>query len=270
MRLALLLLLLATSMAAAAPHGGFVDDLDCSACHTAEGWDLAASANSSGFDHDRTGFPLRGSHVQSTCSGCHTPKGKPATTCEGCHRDPHQGRNDGTCAECHTAVAWSDTRALDLHRRTRMPLTGRHALIDCTACHKRQTERTYSDTPTDCYSCHRDAYRNADPQIHHLGDKSGPFTRECAQCHRTSAWTPAYAVPMMTSARTADHDAWFALSTGSHRSLACSSCHVDSRRTAAVRCDACHTSVTLKTQHRQPVATSASGCLRCHPRGAPR
>jgi hypothetical protein len=158
-------------------HGGFVEDLDCSACHTSEGWGLASTAGSSGFDHDRTGFPLRGSHVQTTCSGCHTAKGKPATMCEGCHRDPHQGRNEGTCAECHTAVAWTDTKTLDQHRRTRMPLTGRHATVDCAACHKRQNERTYSDTPTDCYSCHRDDYRKANPQIHHLGDNNGPFTR---------------------------------------------------------------------------------------------
>ena len=254
-------------------HGGFVDDLDCSACHTSDGWGLAATAGKSGFDHDRTGFPLRGSHVQTTCSGCHTEKGKPATTCEGCHRDPHQGRNDGTCAECHTAVAWSDTNTLDQHRRTRMPLTGAHATVDCAACHKRQAERVYSDTPSDCYSCHRDDYRNASPQIHHLGEQNGPFTRECATCHQTTAWRPAYSVAtssLMMRTTTASHDTVFTLSTGSHKALECSSCHIDLRRAQAVRCDACHTSVTLRRQHSRPVAANAAGCLRCHPRGAAR
>lgn len=253
-------------------HGGFVEDLDCSACHTSDGWGLAATAGKSGFDHDRTGFPLRGSHIQTTCSGCHTAKGKPATTCEGCHRDPHEGRNDGTCAECHTAVAWSDTKTLDQHRRTRMPLTGAHASVDCAACHKRQAERVYSDTPSDCYSCHREDYRKVNPQIHHLGDQNGPFTRECGTCHQTTAWKPAYAVPTMMARTlsTADHDAVFALSTGSHKAFECSSCHVDSRRAKAVRCDGCHTSVMLRTEHARPVAAVASGCLRCHPRGAPR
>ena len=173
-------------------HGGFVDDMDCSACHTEAGWGLAASAGKSGFDHDRTGFPLRGAHVQATCGRCHTGTAKPATTCEGCHRDPHAGRHDGTCAECHTAVAWSDTASLEQHRRTRMPLTGRHAVLDCSACHRRQGERAFRDTPTDCYGCHRAEYR-ADPnQIHHRTDGSGPFSRECGTCHRTSSWTPCF------------------------------------------------------------------------------
>ena len=184
------------------------------------------------------------------------PRASRQRPCEGCHRDPHAGRNDGTCAECHTAVAWSDTRTLDQHRRTRMPLTGRHATVDCAACHKRQSERTYSDTPTDCYSCHRDDYRNADPQIHHLGENNGPFTRECGACHRTSGWKPAFAVPtarVASALSSADHDAFFTLSTGSHRALDCASCHVDARRTKSVRCDACHTSATLRSQHAQPV-----------------
>lgn len=256
-----------------AAHGGFVDDMDCSACHTEAGWQLAQSAGASGFDHDRTGFPLRGAHAQRSCSGCHTAKGKPATTCDGCHRDPHQGRHDGTCAECHTAVAWSDTNTLAQHRRTRMPLTGRHAVLDCSACHKRQGERAFSDTPTDCYSCHRAEYR-ADPnQIHHQADGAGQFSRACGTCHRTSSWTPAYTIPntsRTTMALGGQHDAVFVLSTGSHRSAACSACHVDVRRARLVRCDGCHLASTVRAQHRTPVSRAASACLRCHPRGAAR
>jgi hypothetical protein len=255
-------------------HGGFVDDLDCSACHTSDGWGLAATAGKSGFDHDRTGFPLRGSHVQTTCSGCHTEKGKPATTCEGCHRDPHQGRNDGTCAECHTAVAWSDTSTLDQHRRTRMPLTGRHAALDCTACHRRSGERAFSDTPSDCYACHRAQYHAAALHpVHDGSEGSAPFSRECSQCHRTSAWTPAVVDPstqLRAQARTGQHDAWFVLSTGSHRAAACDACHSDARRTRLVRCDGCHDGSALRMQHRAPVARSVAACLGCHPRGASR
>lgn len=254
-------------------HGGFVDDMDCSACHTEAGWGLASSAGASGFDHDRTGFPLRGVHRQAGCGRCHTGQAKPATTCEGCHRDPHHGRHDGTCAECHTAVAWSDTSTLEQHRRTRMPLTGRHALVDCSACHKRQGERAFGDTPTDCYSCHRAEYR-ADPnQIHHEADGSGQFSRECGTCHRTSSWSPAFTIPntsRTTMAIGGRHDAVFVLSTGSHRAAECSACHVDTRRTRLVRCDGCHLDSTLRAQHRSPVSRAASACLGCHPRGAGR
>jgi hypothetical protein len=254
-------------------HGGFIDDLDCSACHTSSGWQLAPAAGASGFDHDRTGFALRGAHVQVRCAGCHTGGAKPATSCEGCHRDPHQGRHDAACAECHTATAWSDTAALDQHRRTRMPLTGRHAVIDCTACHRRTGERAFSDVPADCYSCHRAEYHAI--KIHPVHDGSAgsaPFSRDCGQCHRTSGWEPAIANPgaLGTALRAADHDAWFVVSTGSHRTADCAACHVDRRRTQAVRCDGCHQDTALRVQHRAQVARSAGACLACHPRGAAR
>jgi hypothetical protein len=257
-------------------HGGFVDDMDCSACHTTAGWRLSTTAGTSGFDHDRTGFPLRGAHTQTTCTRCHTGGAPPATTCEGCHRDPHQGRLDETCAECHTATAWSDTSTLEQHRRTRMPLTGRHAVIDCAACHKRQAGRTFSDLPADCYACHRAEYHRSDVHPAHDGAAGSPqFSRDCGRCHQTIAWSPAFADPdslaRKSIARTGDHDAWFVLSSGSHRSAACASCHADARRTKLVRCDGCHIDSELRRQHRgTPQSRSASACLRCHPRGAAR
>jgi len=264
-------------------HAGFVDDLDCSACHTADGWQLAASAGASGFDHDRTGFALRGAHVQVRCTGCHVPRsaqsaqagpGKPASSCDGCHRDPHHGRNDGTCAECHRATAWSDTSALEQHRRTRMPLTGRHAMIDCTACHRRSGERATSDVPVDCYACHRSEFHTITVHPVHDGSAGGtPFSRDCGLCHRTSGWVPAIANPdalAATAARVAGHDARFVLTTGSHRAVGCAACHVDPRRTQLVRCDGCHQATALRAQHRMPVSRSAVACLGCHPRGAAR
>ena len=261
----------------ATTHGGFVDDMDCSACHTTSGWQLAATAGKSGFDHDRTGFPLRAAHAQSPCGRCHTGKAKPATTCEGCHRDPHQGRNEGACAECHTSTAWQDTNTLEQHRRTRMPLTGRHATLDCSACHKRQSERVFSDTPSDCYACHRARYH--DTKVHPIHDGSAgtpAFSRNCGQCHTTIAWAPAVTDPnslvtrTTTMALTGEHDPYFVLTTGSHRTAACAACHTDPRRTQLVRCDGCHQDLALRQQHRTAIARTATACLRCHPRGAAR
>ena len=257
-------------------HGGFVADMDCSACHTEEGWQLAQQAGASGFDHDRTGFPLRGSHVQTQCSGCHTGVTKPSTSCDGCHHDPHQGRHSEPCAECHQATAWSDTSMLDQHRRTRMPLTGRHALVDCADCHKRQQERVFSDTPSDCYACHRASYH--DPNIHPTHDGTtghAAFDRNCALCHNTTGWSPATVNPSQVVMRTQippQHDMSFVLSTGSHRATAteCASCHVDVRRPRLVRCDGCHSTMQVRAQHRQPVARAATSCLRCHVRGSAR
>lgn len=256
-----------------AAHDGFVDDLDCSACHTPDGWQLARTAGASGFDHRRTGFPLRGEHVQIPCTGCHTGQGKPRASCDSCHRDPHRGRNDGMCAECHTATAWSDTNTLEWHRRTRMPLTGRHAVIDCAACHRRSGAGALRDVPADCYACHRAEYHASSLHPVHDGSSgSAPFSRHCGQCHRTSGWSPAIAAPRVLSGAIArlDHEAVFALTTGSHRAAACTACHPDPRRARLVRCDGCHPDTALRAQHRAPVSRSAAACLGCHPRGVAR
>jgi hypothetical protein len=270
--------------AKAAGHGGLVDDLDCSACHTPEGWKLSSAAGVSGFDHDRTGFPLRGAHVQRPCGDCHAGQPKPVTVCAGCHPDPHDGRVQGACQECHTATAWSDTGALARHRRTRMPLTGRHAQIDCVACHTRQGERTWSAAPVACWSCHAADYLSPATHPTHVADPADPgrqaFSRDCSRCHRTSGWSPAVFDPTILGrslsggvgarAGSPDHDVWFLLSSGPHRTADCASCHVDGRRMTRVRCDGCHRDAELRASHRRMPVRGTAGCLRCHPRGRAR
>jgi hypothetical protein len=285
MRLALVLVILAAGTAAAAPgslamrpkaddHGGLVSNMDCTACHTSEGWNIGARADGSGFDHDRTGFPLRGAHTQATCAKCHSSDKAPAATCESCHRDPHQGRQGRECAECHTASAWADTNTLDQHRRTRMPLTGRHATVDCVDCHKRQSERGWSDVPTSCYACHQAEFHRSDVHPTHDGSTgSAMFSRDCALCHQTSAWSPAITNPatLPGTISRSDHSGYFVLTSGSHRATDCTGCHADPRRMQLVRCDGCHQDVVLRSQHRgASSARTATACLSCHPRGAAR
>jgi hypothetical protein len=261
---------------AAAPsdaHGGITGDLDCNACHTTESWKLTTGAGASGFDHDRTGFKLRATHQRTTCTSCHRGK-RPPETCDGCHKDPHQGRMDGQCYECHTAVAWSDTNALEQHRRTRMPLTGQHAITDCVECHKRQQERTWSDVPIDCYACHQTAYHATTTHPVHDG-RTGEklYPRDCGQCHNPTTWSLAFASSTTVLSRLQQeraHEPYFSLTIGSHRGLDCNSCHVNLSQARAVRCDACHDDITLRTQHRARMTPDAASCLRCHPRGVRR
>lgn len=270
-------------VAKVATHDDFIKDMDCSGCHTTDGWRLSATAGASGFDHDRTGFPLRAAHAQASCGGCHTNRVKPPRSCESCHKDPHAGRMDGACFECHTTTTWADTATLEQHRRTRMPLTGKHALIECTACHKRQSERTYTDLPVDCYACHRAEYHLTTTHPNHDGSadpNSTPFSRNCAECHQTIAWKPAFVNPAMlpgvgamtaAAARRGDHDGSFVLSSGRHRDAECAACHADPRRPRVVRCDGCHQDIELRRQHpNAAVPRAAVACLRCHPRGAAR
>ena len=274
---ALLILLLTCSLAYADAHDGLTAGLDCSACHTSESWKLAGNAGKSGFDHDKTGFPLRGKHRQTGCQECHNGAKPTETpeTCVGCHRDPHEGRMDGQCYECHTAVAWTDVRQLEQHRRTRMPLTGKHAIIECNACHKRQAERTFSDLPTDCYGCHAADYHSPATHPNHDGtDASGtmtPFPRTCGMCHSTITFAQAFTDPSTVMPRVQQalkHDVSFTISSGVHRTASCADCHVDRRRPRAVRCDGCH--ADARSKHTKPIAMVASACLSCHPRGTRR
>lgn len=257
---------------AVARHGDLFAELDCSACHDQDTWRLTDGPRGTAFDHDRTGFPLRAAHTRAACSGCHLGGGKPATTCEGCHRDPHQRRHGAPCAECHTATAWQDTRALEQHRRTRMPLTGRHATVDCSGCHVRNDERRYAATPTDCFACHRADYRRAAvPHKHDGSEGPAPFPRRCSECHSTVAWSPAFVAPgAITGALASASHVVFPLTAASHRTAECSACHLDRSRPQRVRCDTCHDAATVRSQHAAPVAASASACLACHPRGARR
>ena len=167
-----LVALIGTAVAAPTPtklamrkpvHGGFVDDMDCSACHTTGGWKLSSTAGASGFDHDRTGFPLRGGHEPRACGDCHRGQGRPATTCEGCHRDPHQGQfargaGGSACERCHTTDNLKASR-FDHGRDAAWHLDGAHARVACAACHRPETRNgatfiRYKPLPTTCSGCH--------------------------------------------------------------------------------------------------------------------
>jgi len=69
---------------AAGDHGAITEGMDCSACHTSDGWKLASGAGE-GFDHSRTGFPLLGGHRATACTACHDGRTDLPTACVGCH-----------------------------------------------------------------------------------------------------------------------------------------------------------------------------------------
>ena len=257
-------------------HGSITDGVDCIACHTTEGWSLLGGGRAGrGFDHARTGFPLTARHRGAACGQCHRSGEETRRACVSCHEDEHQGRLGRSCDRCHSARGWSDTRPLELHRATRLPLTGMHALADCTQCHVRTGEREWSAPPAECVSCHAD---DAAIDVHpdHLG-RSGapPFPRDCALCHRPSGWSPAIVdpatLPLVESlVAPPDHEARFRISSGSHRGLSCDGCHVEPESPRRIECVGCHAHdrTRLAASHRgTPIATDGAGCLHCHPGG---
>ena len=267
----------------AAARGGksITADLDCVACHSVRGFRQLAGAGpavtAAGFDHAGTGFPLTGGHRATACTSCHHGP-PPPRACAGCHRDAHEGRLGDACSDCHGSTSFRDVRALERHRRTRLPLTGMHALLECSACHQRRDGRSFSGVPADCVACHEDEYRG---EIHprHDGTTGSPaFPRACGQCHRASSWSPAYFVPgTLTRALGAppEHELRFPIRTGRHRGLACASCHPQPERPRRVACTGCHAHAPdrLRAAHARvtgAVLGAARACLGCHPAGASR
>jgi hypothetical protein len=264
----------------------FTDVIPCGACHTTKAWrSQGASGEKAQFDHSTTGFPLTGAHVHVACVDCHNAAVAIKRACVSCHLsdDIHRGRLLQSCDTCHSPAGWRVTQPLDIHRRTRFPLTGMHVLADCSECHRRASENRWTEAPIDCFACHEKDYRRPDIQPVHVGTATTPpFPRDCSLCHRSIAWVPAAAIGSASSplgrvasplrAAPPGHDLRFPIGFGVHRTATCDDCHASPVAPRAVRCIGCHAHdpVRLMQQHRQPIATDGASCLTCHPGGTRR
>jgi hypothetical protein len=196
----------------------------CESCHDVSGF---RPARYSVEDHSKTSFPLEGAHLAVACDQCHEPRtagtGKAAAPlrfaharCADCHKDPHRGEvarfvAAGGCESCHVVDSWRAT-AFD-HARASYPLTGRHAQVTCTPCHRRPEPGgstpvlRFAGTTASCEGCHRDPHR-------------GQFARgggvSCERCHTTA--------DLKASRFDHSRDAAYPLD-GAHATLACSACH---------------------------------------------
>ncbi len=235
-------LLVAPASAAAAPQGGAVFE-KCDMCHVSTDWHtMRGGAN--GFDHDPTGFPLRGSHRSAACGDCHTERPLRDGDCNGCHTDPHRGENRGGCDECHGTYGWDIPQARADHRRLRLPLVGRHAGVPCADCHPNDTGNEFRAVPDDCGSCHM--AEALAPSVHppHTG-----FSSDCASCHTAYGWRPARVA----------HARFWPL-TGVHSTTDCSGCHENGRYAATpTDCYSCHTA-DFTRGHRPGDSTRCEDC----------
>lgn len=227
------------------------------------------------FDHREAGWPLEGAHRRLGCRTCHQPKlqrsGAMAlahrkdpthswlgleTSCASCHDDPHQRQLGSDCARCHDVMAWKPASAFD-HARTRYPLTGRHAEVDCARCHlapsltlehdaKGQPVPKYKPLAfRECSSCHQDPHRDR-------------FGAACATCHRTTGWLEVNEAGF-------DHGRTRYPLLGRHRAVSCAACHDPKRawgkRPAFERCDGCHADAHAG---KALLAGAAADCAACH------
>ena len=102
------LLLLPVQLWAQSPHGDNFN-IKCEVCHSPEGWQLVEHSK---FDHDTTGFALKGTHESVACRQCHVSLvfSQAPTNCNACHNDIHENTVGQDCDECHNTTTWGRNR----------------------------------------------------------------------------------------------------------------------------------------------------------------
>ena len=280
---------LARRLRARRGYHGRLTERDCGACHREHiGVDAdIVRLDTASFQHDRTGFPLRGAHAAAGCRACHRAERVVAadvrsyaptpgylaetflglaTSCAACHEaeSPHEPAIDRQpCERCHGQADWRRVEGFD-HARTEYPLTGAHARLECASCHRRGDRLQLADLPhAGCADCHRDPH-------------AGRFGAGCAGCHQTTSWQR---VPAAQVAARFDHARTRFPLRGAHARAACAACHerADARRAGirisfrpgsgaatfpspvATACGSCHTDY-----HGGQLGAGGAACERCH------
>lgn len=258
--------------------------MDCHADHKGADFNMLSTAFDK-YDHSSAGFSLVWHQLDYDahlidCYDCHQVKDNFETSldsCVDCHDAhapdfiiDHMEDFGSNCLDCHDGL----DRMTDFdHASTSFPLEGQHSELSCAACHSNEKMNVYlsmpggssfgdrppdvfQGTPRECSLCH------AEPDLH-----AGLFSDDCAECHGTSGWKPAF-----LDGTAFDHDQGTRFSLVLHSadydggSISCAGCHQESFNDADTQlCVACHTRgeqvVGFMDQH---VAQFGYGCLDCH------
>jgi hypothetical protein len=229
---------------------------DCRRCHTPHSWIVTNITDI----HRQGRFPLLGAHFMAECATCHPSASmlryEPiGIECSDCHMADYQAAKDPDhvagnlsleCTDCHSMTSYTWGSGGFNHQF--FPLTGGHNIQDCSQCH---TPGDFTNTPTDCYTCHQADYLSTLNPNH----SSAGFSTECLTCHSTApGWSPA----------TFDHT-FFPLTLG-HASVGCEQCHDPSDyANISTDCYLCHQedfSGTTDPDHQ--AGLFPVNCLECH------
>jgi hypothetical protein len=178
----ILLALAFSRVSAQQPHGEEFK-ISCDACHTSESWTVITDSVS--FNHDTTRFLLDGQHGVIDCRQCHTTLefARAESNCTSCHLDIHQQSVGDQCSRCHDSNSWIVSNITEVHRQVSFPLQGAHAVAECAACHKSDTDLRFEPIGTDCFGCHQADFAATTNPDH---TKAG-FSTSCIECHKVNA-----------------------------------------------------------------------------------
>jgi hypothetical protein len=236
------------------PHNGKLG-ADCRKCHTETSFSAIKSI--SGFDHNKTNFPLEGRHTAVECKACHK-KGLTASLshakCTDCHSDYHKGQFSGKpeladCSACHSTKGFgSFTFTIDQHNQSSFPLRGAHSALPCFECHRKQDSWSFRQIGADCRDCHVNIHKGFIDTKYYPGEN-------CKACHNETAWNDVLF----------DHTRTTFTLTGKHTGAECRDCHRKPGGTEYVltftgtssACSSCHDDI-----HQGQFAEAA--CTGCH------
>lgn len=251
----------------------------CSTCHNQDKWAIT------NFNHQVTGYPLKGKHFETQCSDCHTQKAKQNVLtknqsfrftglrkdCLSCHQDYHVFKgfknkhfgNLNNCQSCHDESKWSITKNFSHNQHTRYNIDGEHLKLNCLECHvkKDKSNRILASqykwphlTQDTCLTCHKSPHRNQfSPAL---------LKKACTDCHVTSGWYD------MKDGKKFDHSKTRFPITGAHASISCTDCHgPQGKQTFKFKsvdlkfCIDCHQNIH-KNQFSKSINTNS--CSTCH------
>jgi hypothetical protein len=225
--------------------------VDCKECHTSGGWDIDMTKFN--YNHDSTGFVLKGVHQNVDCILCHKTLvfNEARSTCVSCHTDVHSMSVGNDCARCHTAASWLVDNIPELHEQNGFALAGAHTVLSCADCHKSETTLRWDRIGNDCISCHRKNHESARQPNHTLSN----FSLDCINCHdpNSKVWG------------TDNFHSQFPLTLG-HEIDDCKACHTSNDYAAASsECVTCHRKNfdnAVKPNH--AASGYSTNCVECH------
>lgn len=232
------------------PHNGTATlagkSADCEKCHSVSGFSPSTFTVD---QHQNTKYALEGKHAAVKCTACHRKDSstsaktkwgragviiRPAfLRCLDCHADDHGGQlasrpGHGECGDCHRVAGWKPSNFdRSAHAKLKLALDGRHADIECRACHGADRKSLpalprvslgkanflFRVTEIECTACHVDPHKGRFAA-------GGPRTKDqgCLACHDARAFRPSIA-------DVAAHAKFGFALDGAHRATACVSCH---------------------------------------------
>jgi len=230
--------------------------VDCDKCHGLSGF---SPSTFTAEQHRNTRYALEGKHLTVRCASCHRKDPTPSAAtkwgsakviirpayarCLDCHTDDHGGQlaaraGKGECADCHRVLGWQpSTFDRVTHAKLRLPLDGRHADVECRACHGAEraglrplratalgkAKFLFKVSELECSACHADPHKGRFAT-------GGPRAKEkgCLACHDARSFRPS-------TAGVAAHAGFGFALDGAHRATACVACHEEMKQPPATR-----------------------------------